>query len=183
MVVGGGDEVLRIRARMVTVTNPINPGDSGGPLIDRRGYQVGVCESGRNGVQNVNNCVDITEVRGFLNEKKITIKELSDEKDETKKNPKGGMDSVKPKNGNGATPPKVDAPPKVDGSPKVDTPPEGAPSAEDEKAAEQLLARARLFATDEDNRPTYIAKLKDVVTKYPKTKAAKEAQKKLDTLK
>src|SRR5262245_16652555 len=115
MVVGGADEVLRIRARMVTVTNPINPGDSGGPLIDRRGYQVGVSESGRSGVQNVNNCVDITEVRGFLHEKKITIKELSDEKDEPKKDPKHGPDSIKPKNG--GTPPKSDTPPKVDTPP------------------------------------------------------------------
>ena len=37
IVVGGGDEVLRIKAKMVTVSNPVAPGDSGGPIIDRRG--------------------------------------------------------------------------------------------------------------------------------------------------
>src|SRR5688572_26885124 len=72
IVVGGGDEALRIKARMVTVSIPINGGDSGGPIIDRRGYQVAVTESGYDGdvAQNVNSCVCITEVWGFLNEKK-----------------------------------------------------------------------------------------------------------------
>jgi S1-C subfamily serine protease len=178
MVVGGGGEVLRIKARMVTVTNPINPGDSGGPLIDRRGYQVGVAESGRSGVQNVNNCVDITEVWGFLNEKKITIKDLTNEKDPPKPDPKLKSNDTPPKNGSGNTPP-----------PKVDTPPgpgvgsAAPPSAEEEKAADMLLRRAKVFADGEDNRDFYKGKLKEIVTKHPGTTAAKEAQKILNTLK
>jgi S1-C subfamily serine protease len=80
MVVGGGGEVLRFKARMVTITNPIGPSDSGGPLIDRRGYQVGVSSSGRTGVQAVNNAIDVTEVQAFLKENKVAIKEPADEK-------------------------------------------------------------------------------------------------------
>ena len=38
--------VFEIRAKMVTTTNPTNPGDSGGPLFDKRGYQVAVTQSG-----------------------------------------------------------------------------------------------------------------------------------------
>jgi S1-C subfamily serine protease len=78
--VGGGGETLRIKAKMVTMTNPIGPTDSGGPVIDRRGYQIGVMESARGGAQNVNSAIDVTEVRAFLKDNKVAIKELADEK-------------------------------------------------------------------------------------------------------
>jgi S1-C subfamily serine protease len=172
MVVGrGGGDVLRIKARMVTVTNPINPGDSGGPLIDRRGYLVGVTESGRVGAQNVNNCVDVTEVLAFLNEKKITIKDLTDEKDEgPKPKPKVGPDSIKP---------KFDAPPKKENG-KENPPKEG--SSADEKEAASMLQRANVFKDDED-KTYYKDKLKAIVAKYPDTAAGKEAKKLLDAVK
>jgi S1-C subfamily serine protease len=151
---GGGSEVLNIRARMVTATTPTNPGDSGGPLFDKRGYQVAVTESGRRGASLVNNFVDITEVRDFLKQKKITIKELGDAAgDQAKIDPKG-------------------KPPKQD--PKKDDP---------EKTAAEKLRSAKLFATGDDNRPTYIAKLKEVVAKWPDTQAGKDAKKLLDALK
>jgi len=188
MVVGGGAEVLRIKAKMVTVTNPINPGDSGGPLIDRRGYQVGVSESGRSGVQNVNNCVDITEVRAFLNEKKLTIKELSDEKDEPKTKDKFGphSDRAQPK----LDTPAVPGPGKKDppagtpgaGSPQPAAPAAPAPSDADEKAAAQLLSQAKLFK-DGDDKDYFASKLKNVIAKYPNTEAAKEAKKLLAAMK
>ena len=100
MVVGGGDEVLRIKARVIQVTNPVCAGGFGGAVIDQRGYLVGVEESGRSGVQNVNNAIDVTEVRAFLKESKVTIKELGDAKDESvkpapKKEPQGGKEEVK----------------------------------------------------------------------------------------
>ena len=47
----------------------------------------------------------------------------------------------------------------------------------------KALSRARLFAEGDDNRPTYINKLKDVIAKFPGTAAAKEAKKALDGLK
>jgi serine protease Do len=82
LVVGGGNEALRIKAKMVQVTNPIGPSSSGGPRIDRRGYLVAVEESGYSGAaaQNVNCCIDVTEVRAFLKDNKVTIKDLADEK-------------------------------------------------------------------------------------------------------
>jgi hypothetical protein len=189
--VGGADEVLRIRARMITITNPINPGDSGGPLIDRHGWQVGVCESGRSGVQNVNNCVDITEVWGFLLEKKVTIKDLTGEKDEgTKPKPKVGLDSTKTKidtppakTPGGTTPPPPSTPPtSVGAPPAVDpsTPPAASPA--DEKAAAMMFQSAQLFK-DGDDQEYYKNKLKAVVAKYPATEAGKKAKKLLDGLK
>ena len=61
-------------------------------------------------------------------------------------------------------------------------PKQPAPVGADEKAAAQLLQRARLFEEGEDNRETYIRKLKDVIRQYPNTAAGKEAKKKLDAL-
>jgi len=176
IVVGGGDEALRIKAKMVSVTNPINPGDSGGPIIDRRGYQVAVTESGYSGAaaQNVNSCVDVEEVRAFLHEKKITIKELSTEPDPPKKAP-----PVPPKKDGIAENPPKKGPTGGGAGPGT----AAGPSAEDEKAAALLLARAKLFADGEDNRTIYQTKLKEITTKYPGTQAAKDAKKALDALK
>jgi S1-C subfamily serine protease len=187
MVVHGDSEVLRIKAKMVTVTNPINPGDSGGPIIDKRGYQVAVTESGYSGAaaQNVNSCVDVSEVRAFLAEKKVTIKELSDEPDAAVVRPKAGPGAIVPKKDSLTTTPKIDsAPGTAPPDKKADPVPAPAgPTAEDEKAAARELSRANLFANSDDDRPTYISKLKEVVAKYPGTAAAKDAKKKLDALK
>jgi Trypsin-like peptidase domain len=198
MLVGGHgpDSVFEVRCRMVTATNPVNPGDSGGPLYDKRGYQVGVTESGDFKANLVNFFVDISEVRGLLNEKKIQIKELSDEPD-----PKGATAAKKDAKKDapstltgGTTPEKKNdtagtAPEKKNGDAAAATPEKKngdatpAPSAADEKAAGDLLHRAGIFANDPDNQEYYKGRLREVVKKYPGTEAAKEAQKKLDALK
>jgi len=178
MVVHGSDGAHRIQARMVTVTIPINPGDSGGPIIDKRGYQVAVTESGYSGAaaQNVNSCVDVTEVWAFLAEKKVTIKILSTEPDKPEPAPKIGP--TKPK-----TPPKTDTPPAVTPPPKNGEapPPAAGPTAEDEKKASELLQKAKLFK--DDDKDYFAGKLKDIIAKYPATAAGKEAKKLLDGLK
>jgi len=195
--VGGHGEVLRIKAKMISVTNPINPGDSGGPLIDHRGYQVGLSESGRMDVQNVNNCVDVTEIRAFLAEKKVTIKELGDaasESDTIATKPKVGPGSpgadpkTKPipgagnsvKTTPGAGTPGAGPTTPMPMQPGTGTPP---PSAADEAEAAKLLNRANLFKEGEENQEIYKAKLKEVFTKYPGTAAAKTAKSTLDKLK
>ena len=43
--------------------------------------------------------------------------------------------------------------------------------------------RAKLFASGEENRPTYIERLNEVIKKYPATKAAADAKKTLSGLK
>lgn len=164
---GGGGEVLKIKAKIVTTTNPANPGDSGGPLIDKRGYQVAVTQSINTKAQLVGNFIDITEVRAFLNEKKITIKELGDgavDKPKPKEEPK--LVTV-PKTGE-TTPPVVE--PKKDVTDNAATPAQ-------EKEASELLRRSKLFSMGDDNRATYMAKLQEIIKKYPGTMAAKEAKK------
>jgi hypothetical protein len=167
----GGEGAFRVQAKMVTTTNPTNPGDSGGPLFNSKGHQVGVTESGNPGVQQVNLFVDVTEVRAFLKEKSITFKELSDEPD-----PKP-EDIVPPKGKDATTKPPV----KDKTPPATGTTPEASPA--DEKAAADKLRSARLFAEGEENRKTYIDKLNAIIKQYPTTAAAKEAKKLLEGLK
>lgn len=176
---GSGGDVLRVKARVVTVTNPINPGDSGGPLIDKRGYLVAVTESGRVGAQNVNNCIDVTEVWGLLNQKKITIKDLTDDKDDPRRprrpEPRPPHDPDNPDR----RPPGVEPPSK----PGPSTPPAvRGPTPDEERAAATLLQRAKLFK-DDDDQEYYKAKLNAIVTKYPETAAGKDAKKLLGALK
>jgi len=147
--VGGGSEVLKIKAKIVTTTNPANPGDSGGALIDKRGYQVAVTQSINTRAQLISNFIDVTEVRAFLNEKRIQIKELGD-----------------------GDKPKDDA--KLIAVPKKNDP---------EEDASELLRRSKLFSTGEEKRPTYMAKLQEIIKKYPGTIAAKDAKKILGDLK
>jgi hypothetical protein len=180
--IGGGPEALYLTCKMITATNPVNPGDSGGPLYDKRGYQVGVTESGLEGVNLVNAFVDVTEIHTLLKEQKIKIKDLAVEPEPPPPPKKDTKLITPPKKESAIEPPKkeasVDPPPLP---PMKETTP--APSAADEKAASDKLRSARLFANGEDNRPTYISKLKEIVTKWPDTAAGKEAKKLLDGLK
>jgi hypothetical protein len=149
---GGG---MIVTARYLTATNPTNPGDSGGPLFDKNGHQIAVTQGGARGAQAINLFIDILEVRGFLNERKLTIKEQVPD-DSPPPDPKAGP-SLSP------------SPGKAD------------PDA-DEAAAKAMLGRAGAFADGDDNRAIYIEKLKEVAKKYPETPSGKEAAKRLKTL-
>jgi S1-C subfamily serine protease len=171
--IGGGGEGFTLKAKVVTATNPVNPGDSGGPLFNKKGQQVAVTESGHTRAQQVNMFVDVTEVRAFLAQKKITITEPDDEPKLDKPGPK--PDKFVPKKDD-AIPPKTDTPPAKD-----PTPP--AANEADEKAAAARLASARLFKDGDENREVYKSKLNAIIKQYPNTAAAKEAKKLLDGLK
>lgn len=154
---------FEVRARVITTTNPINPGDWGGPLYDKNGHLVGIAQSSDSldGGQRVNRFIDVLEIRSFLMGAKVNIKELV---------PKSADD---PK----IEPPKDFDPPAELGkskSPEV--------LSADETAAKAALKRAKIYAEGDDNRKTYIDRLNDVIKKYPGTAAAKEAKKLLEGL-
>src|SRR5262249_31586996 len=65
-VVYGNGQV--VEALMLETQAPINPGDSGGPVVNDRGDLVGVSASYRSAAQLVSNCIDVSEVRAFLAE-------------------------------------------------------------------------------------------------------------------
>ena len=180
-----------LKATVVTATNPTNPGDSGGPLFNQDGQQVAVTQSVSNVAQQVNTFIDVSEVRAYLKELKITIKELVGEDGKTigeKPTGVGKKDSeipvAGPKDAVIKTVPvaksptaKADAPtPKV--QPKVETP---APSAADEDAARKRLNYAQNIGSGNPQR--YAEILTEVITKWPGTTAAKEAAKIKATIK
>jgi hypothetical protein len=179
--VGGGGEVFELNCKIITATNPTNEGDSGGPLFDSRGYQVGVTESYSPGGKLVSLFVDVTEIHALLKEKNIKIKDLANDlepppkKDTKLVTPPAKESAVEPPKKETAVAPPPPPPPMKETTP--------APSAADEKAAADKLRNAMLFKNGDDNRPTYISKLKEIVTKWPDTAAGKEAKKLLDGLK
>lgn len=54
--------------RAVMTQSPTNPGDSGGPVVNDRGRLVAVTESYRIGARLISNCIDVSEVRDYLDE-------------------------------------------------------------------------------------------------------------------
>jgi S1-C subfamily serine protease len=172
MVVGGVGEVLHIKAKMVTTTNPTNPGDSGGPLFNRKGEVVAITENGAPGgaVQQINRFIDVTEVWAFLKEKKIVPMDADSPRETETEKPKSGLDNA-PR----TVPPLHQDPvdPKTPMGPTTDN---------EERWAAQMLSRAKLFKDDEEDREIYKKKLKEVITKYPNTKAAAEAKKLLQAI-
>jgi tetratricopeptide (TPR) repeat protein len=56
----------QIDARVLETQAPLNPGDSGGPVVNDRGEVVGVNAAGKVNAQLVSLCIDVSEVRALL---------------------------------------------------------------------------------------------------------------------
>jgi hypothetical protein len=54
------------RVRLVETQSPVNPGDSGGPVVDDELQLVGVTDSYTAGERLVSQSIDVSEVRDFL---------------------------------------------------------------------------------------------------------------------
>lgn len=60
--------------RAVMTQSPTNPGDSGGPVVNRRGQLVGVSESWKTGARLISNCIDVSEVQDYMAEVRPLLK-------------------------------------------------------------------------------------------------------------
>jgi tetratricopeptide (TPR) repeat protein len=60
--------VLELHTYMFETQAPINPGDSGGPVVNDRAELVGVNCATTPGAQQVTSCIDVREVKAFLND-------------------------------------------------------------------------------------------------------------------
>jgi serine protease Do len=58
----------QVEARTVEMTVPINPGDSGGPILNQKGELVGINSAMVTSATQVQKGIDITEIRAFLDE-------------------------------------------------------------------------------------------------------------------
>jgi S1-C subfamily serine protease len=56
----------KVEARVIETQAPLNPGDSGGPVLNDRGEVVGVNAAGKPNAQLVSLCIDVTEVKALL---------------------------------------------------------------------------------------------------------------------
>lgn len=57
----------RVDAKVLQTTSPINPGDSGGPIVNDRGELVGVNCAGEPGARLISFAIEVDELRSFLN--------------------------------------------------------------------------------------------------------------------
>lgn len=57
-----------VEARVIAMTVPLNPGDSGGPIIDRRGDLVGINSAVVKDANQMQKGIDVAEIRAFLEE-------------------------------------------------------------------------------------------------------------------
>lgn len=60
------DKKQKLDAKVIETQSPINPGDSGGPLLNDRGELIGVNSFSNNIGQLISGAIDITEVQGML---------------------------------------------------------------------------------------------------------------------
>ena len=61
-----GSSPLEVKATIVETQMPINPGDSGGPVVNDQCQLVAVNQSSGNGRSLVSRGIDVNEIRGFL---------------------------------------------------------------------------------------------------------------------
>jgi S1-C subfamily serine protease len=173
---GGGGEIFNLKARIIEATSPTNPGDSGGPLFNSRGEQIGVTQGGLNKErgQGYSFFIDVTEIKNFLRDRKIVLSQRKDEPEATEV-------ATQPSKPNPMTEPTTDPkkevakkdPPKKE-TPKVDT-----ATAEQEaleKKASLELNLLKGISKDPNKRELAIEKLQALIKKYPQTDAAKQAK-------
>lgn len=149
-------EIHNFEANVVETTSPVNPGDSGGPLLNGQGELVAVTQGGVTSQGTISYFIDISEVRTLLAAKKIRV---------TPGPPAVVASAVEPK-------PAENAPPK---DPAVEQ------AEKDEKAARAKLSLAEQFVRDRPEKARQ--RLEEIVKDYPKTKAAAEAKDLLGKLK
>ena len=167
---GGGSTVLDIKAKIIEATSPTSPGDSGGPLLDKRAHLVGVTQGGLSDPKatGYSYFIDVSEVKAMLVEHKIKVTGATSAEVVINTEP-----TTEPK-----TEPKVE--PKTK-EPKVE-PKKETSLAADEKNAESLLGRIQTLA-DQGKKDLAIQRLEELLKKYPNTGAAKDAKELMKKLK
>jgi S1-C subfamily serine protease len=59
-------EILDLKARVVELQSPTNPGDSGGPVLDRKGHVVAVTQGFASDARLISYSISVSQVRGLL---------------------------------------------------------------------------------------------------------------------
>lgn len=64
----GTSRTVKLDARVVVTSLATNAGDSGGPVVNDKAELVALVSSGRTDKRLVSECIDVTEIRAFLNQ-------------------------------------------------------------------------------------------------------------------
>ncbi|HEY1376499.1 MAG TPA: serine protease [Gemmataceae bacterium] len=149
-------EVHNFEATVVETTSPVNPGDSGGPLLNGAGELVAVTQGGVSAQGTISYFIDISEVRALLTAKKVRLSTA----------PAAAVAAATEKVEEKAPPPKDAAADQAE---------------KDEKTARAKLALAEMFLPDRPEKAR--ERLEEIIKAYPQTKAAREAKEQLAKLK
>jgi S1-C subfamily serine protease len=153
-----GEGSFTIDAKIVETQSPVNQGDSGGPVVNDRGELVAVTQGHLNDAQArlMSLCIDVSEVRKILASKGIS--KVTSSPPAT-----SGRANVEPTNDLTTDKSVEDA------------------AAKSEREAQVKLRYAKKFADDGKNDAAR-TRCKEIIEKFPKTKAAEEAKQLLDKL-
>ena len=147
---------LNFEAQVVETQSPINPGDSGGPMVNDNGDLVAVTQGMSTNAQSISIFVDVSEVKTFLASHKLLPRN-------TPLLAKSGTEDK----------------PKTENVAEVEKP--GDQIDKTEATAATKLRFAKSLASDgklEKAKDRY----EEIITTFPKTKAAEEAKLLLDKL-
>lgn len=176
---GGGGVLLNFEARIIETTSPTTFGDSGGPLFNSKGEQIGVTQGGSGDPKAslYSYFIDISEIRTLLNRNKVLITPQA----QVVSNPMPKGETPEPE-----TPETKTAEPKTEPTAKVE-PKKAEPKTEvkgaaDERAAENRLGLIKTLI-DQGKKEVAAQRLSDLIKSYPGTEAAKEAKELLKKLK
>jgi S1-C subfamily serine protease len=147
--------VTHHEAQVVETTSPVNPGDSGGPLLNSQGELVAVTQGGVLRSQGtISYFIDVSEVRAALAAKKIRLTT-------------GPQTAL-------ATAAEVKAEEPAKPLAKDPAAEAADQSAKDEKAARAKLDFAEQFLRDRPEKAK--ERLEEIIRNYPNTRAAREAK-------
>ncbi len=155
------NEIYTFEAQVVETTSPVNPGDSGGPLLNGQGELVAVTQGGVSSQGTISYFIDVSEVRALLAAKKLRVTAAPQATVASATAEPTGQEKAEPK-----------APAK---DPAVEQ------AEKDEKEARTKLSLAELFVRDRPEKAK--ERLEELIKAYPKTKAAQEAKDLLAKLK
>ncbi len=153
-----GEAPFEVDARIVETQSPVNAGDSGGPVVNDKGELVAIVQGHLEDAQAraVSSFIDVTEVRDLLVSKHLAKMTVAKETEKPKDvQPTSDQEKVKPEEDTGAK--------------------------KERDAARQLKYVKEFVAAGK----TDLARdhCKEIIEKYPATKAAKEAQELIEKLK
>lgn len=70
------DDTAHRRMQILETDSPINPGDSGGPVVNSEGQLIALVQSMRTDARLVSQCIDLTEIQHFLESRGSADKEI-----------------------------------------------------------------------------------------------------------